>query len=290
MGHQHDHGSVKNLKWAFFLNFGFTLLELFGGIWTNSVAIMSDALHDMGDSLSLGLAWYLEKQSGKGPSKDYSFGRARFSLLGALITSSILIIGSGFIIIEAIERLQNPEMPNAKGMLVFAIIGILVNGIAAWKLHGGESLNEKVVSWHLLEDLLGWVAVLVASIVLMFWDFPQLDAYLSIGITVFILIHVVKSFKKTIEIFLQKVPSELNREEIKKLLETIDQVQSLHHLHIWSLEGQKHVLSVHLRLCNVYSFEDIMSVKQKAKDILGRYNFSHITIETELQDDDCSIL
>jgi cobalt-zinc-cadmium efflux system protein len=287
MGHHH-HGSTKNLKWAFFLNFGFTLLELVGGVWTNSVAIMSDALHDMGDSLSLGMAWYLERQASKGPSKQYSFGKARFSLLGALITSVVLIIGSIFIIKEAVERIQEPEMPHAEGMLLFAIVGILVNGIAAWKLHGGESLNEKVVSWHLVEDLLGWVAVLVASIVLMFWNIPQLDAYLSIGITLFVLINVVKSFKQTMEIFLQKVPAQLDREEIQKLLEALDEVQSLHHLHIWSLEGQKHVLSVHLRLCQVHSFEDIMGVKQKAKEALSSFGFSHITIETELADDDCS--
>ena len=153
--HHHHHGSETNIKAAFFLNLAFTIFELIGGLYVNSVAILSDALHDMGDSLSLGLSWYLEKKSKQTGNKKYTFGYQRFSLLGALINSVVLIIGSGFVIYEALQRMAAPEPTDAKGMLFFAIIGVVVNGWAAFKLGKGSSLNEKVLQWHLLEDVLG---------------------------------------------------------------------------------------------------------------------------------------
>jgi 16S rRNA G966 N2-methylase RsmD len=171
--HGHSHGreqSGKNLRIAFFLNLGFSVLEFFGGILVNSIAIVSDAIHDLGDSISLGTAWYLDKKSRQDPDKKYSFGYRRFSLLGALINSVVLIAGSVYVIYEAVGRLIHPQHSDAGGMLVFAIIGILVNGYAAWKMSSGKTLNEKVVSWHLLEDLLGWVAVMIVAIVLHFKD------------------------------------------------------------------------------------------------------------------------
>ena len=200
--HHHHNQSGKNLKIAFFLNLGFTILEFFGGIYVNSVAIMSDAVHDLGDSLSLGTAWYLDKKSHKEADDKYSFGYKRFSLLGALINSIVLIGGSIYVISEAIGRLFEPQPSDAQGMIVFAIIGVLVNGYAAWKLSSGNSLNEKTVSWHLMEDVLGWVAVLIVAIVLNFTDNQYLDPALSILITLYILYNVVLRLKETLYIFL----------------------------------------------------------------------------------------
>lgn len=148
----HDHskelrGSTKNLKIAFFINLGFTCIELVGGIFTNSIAIISDALHDLGDSLSLALAWYLEKKSSNNnPSNRFSFGYARFRLLGALVNALVLIGGSIYIIIEAVQRLQNPEPVKSLWMIGIAIIGVTANGYAAWRTRGAKSLNEKVIS------------------------------------------------------------------------------------------------------------------------------------------------
>lgn len=170
MGHDHSHPSgTKNLKIAFFINAGFSIIELFGGIFTNSIAIISDALHDFGDSLSLGLAWYLEnKAARKEADEKFSFGYARFRLLGALVNALILIGGSIYIIIEAIGRLQEPVELKSTWMMGIAVVGVLANGYAAWRTRGSSSLNEKVISWHLLEDVLGWVAVLIVSIILQF--------------------------------------------------------------------------------------------------------------------------
>ncbi|MEZ4688280.1 MAG: cation diffusion facilitator family transporter, partial [Bacteroidia bacterium] len=178
MSHDHHHTHSNNLKTAFFLNLAFTVFELIGGMYVNSVAIISDAIHDLGDSLSLGTAWYLDRKARQKADHRFSFGYSRFSLLGALINSLVLIAGSIFVIQEAIGRIIEPEHSDARGMMVFAIIGIAVNGYAAWKMSGGKSLNEKVVSWHLLEDVLGWVAVLVVAIVLQFKDIHYLDPVL----------------------------------------------------------------------------------------------------------------
>ena len=154
MAHIHKHDTAgKNLKIAFFLNVGFTILEFIGGIYVNSIAIISDALHDLGDSFSLGMAWYLNKKSKQEANNKYTFGYSRFSLLGALINSVILIAGSIYVISEALGRILEPQHSDAQGMIVFAIIGIAVNGYAAWKVSKGKSLNERVVSWHLLEDV-----------------------------------------------------------------------------------------------------------------------------------------
>ena len=193
MGHDHHHGhhhqhDTKNISTAFFLNLAFTIIEIIGGLMTNSVAIMSDALHDLGDSLSLGLAWYFQKVAKKGRDKTFSYGYKRFSVLGAMINAIVLVVGSVFILQETIPRLWQPETPNVQGMFWLAILGIVVNGAAVLKLQKGTSLNEKVISLHLLEDVLGWAAVLVGSVLMYFFDLPIIDPLLSIGIAIFILL------------------------------------------------------------------------------------------------------
>ncbi len=290
----HDHskelrGSTKNLKIAFFINLGFTCIELVGGIFTNSIAIISDALHDLGDSLSLALAWYLEKKSYNNPSNRFSFGYARFRLLGALVNALVLIGGSIYIIIEAVQRLQNPEPVKSLWMIGIAIIGVTANGYSAWRTRGAKSLNEKVISWHLLEDVLGWVAVLIVSIILQFKDWYFLDPSLSIGVTLFILYGVGKSLWETMHLLLQGVPNHIDLEQIKSKLEKVEHVQSVHHTHVWSLDGEHDVLTSHLVLNNITSFEQIDNTREKALEALKEYHFLHHTIQVELDPESCKI-
>lgn len=289
MSHEHNHHAVKNIKLAFFLNLGFTIIELVGGYFVNSIAIISDAVHDLGDSLSLGTAWFLQYKSGNKRDEKYSFGYARFSLLGALINCIILIAGSVFVIIEAVERLQNPEASNAQGMLFFALLGILVNGFAAWKLSHGHSLNENIISWHLIEDVLGWFAILVGSIILLFADIPQLDPILSLLITLFILWNVFKNLRKTLFIFLQGIPDDIKIATIERDIIAVPNVDSVHHTHIWSLEGQHHVFTTHVKLKNIQSMDQLLKIKQDIKNILANYPFRHYTIETELDEESCGL-
>ena len=293
MGHQHDHDhhhSSGNLKLAFFLNAAFTVFELIGGFYVNSVAIISDAVHDLGDTLSLGTSWYLQNKSKQGRNNKFSFGYKRFSLLGALINSVILIAGSIYVIIEAVGRILEPEHSDAAGMFLFAIIGVAVNGYAALKLSKGKSMNEKVVSWHLMEDVLGWVAILIVSIVLYFKDIHYLDPALSLLITLFILWNVVKRLKDTLFIFLQGVPKEIDLDEIEEGILAVPNVASLHHMHVWSLEGTDHVFTAHIKLQNINRFQQLLDVKKEVKSLLQEYNFDHYTIETELDRETCDLL
>ncbi|MBA4300716.1 MAG: cation transporter [Cyclobacterium sp.] len=290
MAHHHSHDSGKNLRLAFFLNLSFTLIEFVGGWYVNSVAIISDAVHDLGDSISLGTSWYLDKLSKKKATESYSFGYRRFSLLGALINAIVLILGSVFVIREAILRLQSPEMSDAKGMFYFALLGVTVNGYAAWKLSKGKTLNERVITWHLIEDVLGWIAVLIASIILLFYPNPYLDPALSLLIAAFILWNVIKRLRETVFLFLQGQPLDVDKSAIEKEIRAIVHVDSTHHTHIWSLDGEHHVFTSHVKLKPLQSMEDILHVKNELKRIMKKYPFEHYTIETEFEGEDCVLL
>ncbi|MEQ8706706.1 MAG: cation diffusion facilitator family transporter [Phaeodactylibacter sp.] len=288
MSHHHHH-SGRNLKLAFWLNLFFTIFEFIGGLYVNSVAIISDAIHDLGDSLSLGLSWYLDHKSKQGANRTFSFGYARFSLLGALINSLVLITGSVFVIREAVQRLFEPELSDATGMLIFALIGVAVNGYAAWKLSSGKSMNERVVSWHLLEDVLGWVAVLVVAIILKFYQTPYLDPALSLFITAYILWNVVRRLRETLMLFLQGAPKEVNLKALEDQLMAVPNVGSLHHTHIWSLDGEQHVFSTHVKLKEIEGLATLLEIKNRMKAALKPYGFAHYTIEIELSAEDCGL-
>lgn len=255
----------------------------------NSIAIISDAVHDLGDSLSLGTSWYLDHKSQQKRDSKFSFGYRRFSLLGALINSIVLIAGSVYVIYEAVGRLIAPERSDAEGMMIFAIIGVAVNGFAAWKLSSGKTLNEKVISWHLMEDVLGWFAVLVVSIILQFKEVLYLDPALSLAITFYILWNVFKRLKETLYIFLQGIPGDIDLDEIRKNLNSIPGVASLHHVHIWSQEGEHHVFTAHVKLQHIKSFEEYLNLKAEVLKKLDTYKFEHFTVQFELDSETCSL-
>lgn len=285
--HSHEHNSTKNIKVAFFLNITFTIFEIVGGIWTNSVAILSDAVHDLGDSLSLGLSWYLDKKSKQGANNRFTFGYRRFSLLGALINGIVLVSGSIFLLFEIIPRLIEPQHANAQGMLIFALFGIVVNGAAVLQVRGGKSMNERVVSLHLLEDVLGWVAVLIVSVILMFWDIPILDPILSLVILSYVLFNVVKNVIETMSLFLQGVPSDIDLPAIEKHLNKIESVISVHQVQVWSLDGAEHILTIHIVVDETISVTQIIDLKRKVKEQLKKHNVGHSTIEIEFKKEDC---
>lgn len=292
MGHSHDHShnhAEGNVKVAFFLNLAFTIIEIIGGIYTNSLAILSDALHDLGDSLSLGLSWYFQKLSKKGRTKRFSYGYKRFSLLGAIINSIVLVVGSIFILTKAIPELFHPEETNAEGMLYLAILGIVVNGAAVLKLRKGKSLNEKVVSLHLLEDVLGWVAVLIGSIIMMLTDAPFIDPLLSILISFFVLFNVYKNLKQSLQVVLQGIPNDVSLDTIRERLKSITQITDLHDCHVWSMDGQYNVLTMHLQLDKDYKLSEQAELKETVRSILQNESIHHITIELEQQGEPCKL-
>jgi cobalt-zinc-cadmium efflux system protein len=286
--HHHDSDDSGAIGFAFFLNLFFAIAEIIGGLWTNSLAIMSDALHDFGDSLILGLSWFLERYSLKGRTLRYTYGYRRFSLLGALLNAVILIAGSTFIILEALPRLANPANPNAEGMMWFAIVGVVINGIAVLRLRKGSSMNARVVSWHLIEDVLGWIAVLIVSIVMQFWYLPILDPILSLLIASYILYYnVFVNFNRTIKLFLQAVPDEIDTARMEAEILAVPHVLSLHHMHVWSLDGERHVLSAHVVVDSEAGKEDVVHIKQQVKALVLGKEIEHLTIEIEFEDEDC---
>ena len=292
MGHNHDHShnhSEGNVKVAFFLNLSFTVIEVIGGLYTNSLAILSDALHDLGDSLSLGLSWYFQKLSKKGRTKKFSYGYKRFSLLGAIINSIVLVAGSIFILTKAIPELFNPGETNVQGMLYLAILGIVVNGAAVLKLRKGESLNEKVVSLHLLEDVLGWVAVLIGSIIMMYTDAPFIDPLLSVLISLFVLYNVYKNLRKSMLVILQGIPEDVSLEDIKEKLKDISEITDVHDNHVWSMDGEYNILTIHLQLDKDYKLSEQAKLKENVRSQLKDESNNHITIEFEGQDENCEL-
>lgn len=291
--HQHTHGNhshpaAKNIKVAFGLNLSFTILEIAGGIFTNSVAIISSALHDLGDSLSLGLAWYFQDVSMKKRDRKYSFGYKRFSLLGAVVNSLVLVIGSMLVLNETIPRLFKPEEVHVKGMLLLALVGIAVNGAAVLRLKRGNSINERVVSLHLLEDVLGWGAILLGSIVMIFVHVPLLDPALSLLVTFYVLFNVFKNLKISFRIFLQAVPDNLDIEAIKTKISKLPGVADVHDIHSWTLDGEYNVLTIHLVIEETVKPREIEKIKDRVKELLTGLKINHVTIETEYADECCN--
>lgn len=290
----HDHSHYKEessgrIGMAFFLNVSFTIIEFIGGWLTNSTAIMADAVHDLGDSLSIGSAWLLNRLGKKSANSEFTYGFRRMSLFGALLNSLVLIGGSIWVLSEAIPRLADPVMPVAEGMLALAILGVTVNGFAAYRLSKGNTINEKVLNWHLLEDVLGWVAVLIVAIVLQFVEWPILDPLLSVGFTLFILFNVIRNLWVTGKLFAQAVPDKALLEKIRRSLLELDGITDIHHQHLWSLDGESHVLTAHVVVNSEPDFKlsDYSAIKQSITSVLGQYHLSHTTIEIELEQEIC---
>ena len=287
--HHHHHGdkTSKGILIAFYLNFFFAIVEFFGGYYTNSMAITSDALHDLGDSFFLAMAYVFEKFSKKGPSENYTYGHRRFSIFSGFLNAVILLAGSLVILYFSFQRLASPPDVHPVGMLVFSILGILVNGISVYKLSGGDGVNERMVFLHLMEDLLGWVAVLIVSVVLLYWYFPILDPILSILMSFYILWHVFKTLKHVFEIFLQKFPSDIDMAKLKEKIEAVTGVDQAHLLQGWTIDGEEHILTLHLGVEEGLEISDLIKIKSQLKDDLVKEFNIRPTIEFEFPGEVC---
>lgn len=270
---------------AFILNLIFSIFEFIGGIITGSIAITSDAVHDFGDALSICISYFLEKISNKKPNKNYSYGYLRFSVLGGVITNLILLISSGIVIYNAILRFINPTIIDYNGMIVFAIVGLVVNLIATYFTHGGRSINQKAVNLHMLEDVLGWLVVLIGAVIIKFTDFYIIDPILSILVSIFIIINVVKNLKEITDIFLIKTPKSIDIDELIEHIGKVEGVKGVHHVHFWTIDGQMNCATMHV-VCDEIS----INIKEKIKEELNEHGISHVTIEMEKEDEICTEL
>lgn len=285
---EHEHKSTKNIKTAFLLNLFFSIVELVGGIFTNSISIISDSIHDFGDATSILAAWYLEKKSEKGPDKNYTYGYARYSVLGALITSAILLVGSIVMLYNAIPRLINPVYVKYDGMIILGIFGLVINGAGALVTAKGERINERAISLHLLEDVLGWVAVFIVSIVMKIFDIPILDPILSICITIYILYHVFRNLKSIFEIFLEKSPDQTEFNEFKEeVLKENKEILGIHHIHIWTMDGNNTYVTMHVLIGDNSTVDDVMKIKKSIRDVAKKHGINHTTVEIEFEKEEC---
>ncbi len=285
--HDHHHHASGNIKLAFFLNLGFAGIEIVGGIVTGSTAILADAVHDLGDSFALGQAWYFEKVSLGKSNPRYSYGYKRFSLLGALISTIVLLTSSLFILAQAIPRIFAPHHPDAGGMILLALVGVTVNGFAMARLSKDKGMNSRVVALHLLEDVLGWVAVLVVAVILYFWDVPVLDPVLAVLITLYIFGGVVKNLRAMLPVFLQAVPPELDLAVITREIEQLQHIHAVHHAHIWSLDGVHSVFTAHLELNILLDVEAYRQLKDDIRKLVERHGLYHSTVEIEYPGEAC---
>lgn len=272
----------KNILIAFILNVGFSIFEFIGGIFTGSVAIISDAIHDMGDAASIGISFFLEKKSKKQPDRTYTYGYARFSVIGSVITTLILAFGSVAVIYNAVLRIFNPTPINYNGMIIFAIIGVAVNFIAAYFTKDGDSLNQKAVNLHMLEDVLGWVVVLLGAIIMRFTDISVIDPIMSIAVAVFILINAIRNLKEVLDLFLEKAPADIDIDEIKEHILSVENVIDVHHIHLWSIDGSHNYATMH-----IVSDEQSHEIKEKIKEELKEHGIFHATLEFETTNEHC---
>lgn len=272
----------KNILIAFILNLTFSVFEFVGGLFTSSVAIISDAIHDIGDALSIGISYFLEKKSKNQPDDKYTYGYLRYSVIGGVITTFILLLGSLMVIYNAVKRIINPVLIDYNGMIIFAVIGVVVNFFAAYFTREGDSLNQKAVNLHMMEDVFGWLVVLIGALVMRFTDFSVIDPVMSIFVAIFILINAIKNLKEILELFLEKIPRGVDINEIKEHILNIEYVLGVHHIHIWSMDGENNYATMHI-VTNNPSYE----LKQKIKEELDEHGVGHATLEFEGEDEHC---
>lgn len=275
--------SDKKILLAFLLNLFFSIFEFIGGVFTSSVAIMSDAIHDIGDAASIGVSYFLERKSRKDPDSEYTYGYLRYSAIGSMLTTSILIIGSAAVIYNAVLRLINPTEINYNGMIIFALIGVVVNFLAAYFTRDGESLNQRAVNLHMIEDVLGWVVVLIGAVVMRLTDISVIDPIMSIGVALFILWNAIKNMKELLDVLLEKIPTGISVDGIKDHIEEIGGVIGVHHIHIWTMDGIHNYATMHVVING-----DGAEIKKAIRAELSEHGISHATLELEGEGEECS--
>lgn len=288
-GHAHGHVNAtgaRSLRVAFFINLAFTLVEVVGGLWTGSIAVLTDALHDAGDCLVLGTAWYLQRVALKGRDVRYSYGYGRYSMLGGWLTSVVLVAGALGMLMITIPGLGDPALPHTTGMIGIALFGLLMNGLAAWTLHAGDTLNERGAYLHLLEDVLGWSAVLLGAILIHFTGWSVIDPLLSIGISLFILYNAIGTLRKGTRILMQQVPDGIDLHQVRQRLLAIPHVVDLHDQHTWTLDGSFIVHTVHVVVGDV-DLQQALDIKCRAREVLRMSGIHHATIELEWEQEEC---
>lgn len=280
------HDAEKGIKTAFFLNTIFVFVEFFGGLFTNSFAVISDAVHDFGDCIAIACAWFFERRSKKKPDDKYTYGYRRYSLVSAAITSLILVCGSAVVIFGAVERFKEPAEVHGLGMLLLAVLGIIINGVAVIKTSKGKGANEKAIKLHLLEDVLSWVTVLVGGFFVYFLKWNFVDIIISLVIAVYLLVQSIIDLVEVFEILLEKVPEDFSVADYKDALSELPGVSDIHHLHVWTFEGEKIMATVHVRIPESADMQIYKEIKKSIEKLSWELGVDHLTVQLDV--DECN--
>lgn len=273
--------SSKNLLTALLLNMTFVIIELVGGLFTNSIAILSDAIHDFGDCIAIGSAVLLEKKSERKPDKNYTYGYRRYSIISALFTNLILIIGGVVVIYSSVRRIIFPEQISGLGMVGIAIAGVVANGIAFLKTAKSKNINEKSINLHMLEDVLGWVVVLIGSVFISIFNIYIIDPILSIAVTLFIFYNATRNIIAVCSVILEKVPDKFSIDNYKESVLKLDGIAGIGHLHIWSLDGETLLGTVQIIVKDDLTEAETQKLKQALFLKNEEFNIQHMTMQLD---------
>ena len=271
--------SSKTSIWlAFFLNLSYAIVEFIAGGIFGSSAVLADSVHDLGDAIAIGISALLETISNREEDRQYTLGYKRFSLLGAMLTAVILMIGSVLVILENITKIAHPQPVNENGILWLGIIAVTINVLASLVVRKGKTKNESILSLHFLEDTLGWLAVILMAIILRFTDWYILDPLLSLLISIFILTKAVPRFWSALKIFLDAVPEGVETSDLEKDIEALANVKSVNQLNLWTMDGLEKNAIVHVCLEEI---EHIEYCKESIRNLLKDYGFQNVTVEVD---------
>jgi len=287
-GHHHHHGEgqTEGRLWiSIFLNLTITLAEFIGGIISGSLSLLSDALHNLNDTASLGISLAARKISKKEANRDKTFGYQRAEIIGAFINLITLVIIALFLIKEGIERFINPQPIDGLVMFIVAIIGLLGNVITAVLLHRSskENINMRSAYIHILSDALSSVGVIVAGILIMQYQLYIVDTVLTLIIAGYILWQCYYMLRKTISILMESTPANIEIPVIQKAMASAQGLLDIHHIHVWRLDEHNILLESHVVIDedNLKQMEDI---KSHLKQLLStEYNINHSTLEFEFE-------
>ncbi len=282
--HSHEHNSENNLQnilITFWLNLIFATVELLGAIFSNSISLYSNAIHDYGDSIILLSTLFIERHSYKGRSMNYTYGYRRYSLVGAIINNLILLSASLFITYEAIGRFLNPQEISTRVIFGIAILGIVVNTFGYMRLKQNESEINKSLQNNLFADILSWVGLLVSSVIMALTGWYVIDGLISLFIAITMFYAATKQFRTIFNIIMQKVPDTIDLLKIEQKICEYPQVINCHDVHIWTLDGEDYIMTMHIVVENEMKMDEVMEMKEEIKLALERLKINHTTIEVD---------
>lgn len=283
MEHQHEH-TGRNLALTVFLNGIITVGQFVGGVISGSLALISDALHNLSDVISVVLAWLAHRIGMRPQTQQSTFGYKRAEILAAFINAITLIAVSVYLVVEAGKRFLHPREVDFHWMLGLGILGIVANGLSVLILHSNkeENLNIRAAYLHLIGDALTSVAVVVGAVCIWLFQVYWIDPLVTVLISVYIFVHTFEILKESVGILMQFSPPEINQKDVVLVLQEVNEIGSVHHIHLWQLSDHQIHFEAHVVLKNDLRVAETNTVSLKAKELLkNRFGITHTTFQYE---------